>query len=115
MLAARLHLAADVVVEGRVKILCGPFLLGLQYTSDLLVLAFQPLVAPQEIDRTMFRGRHEPRARVGGDAGLRPLLERRYESILRKFLGNADIAHDPRESGNQPGRLDSPDRVDRGE
>ena len=30
-------------------------------------------------------------------------LERGDESILREVLGKADIAHDPREAGDEPG------------
>ena len=47
------------------------------------------------------------------DARLRPLLERGDERVLRELLGQADVAHDPREAGDEPRRLDSPDRVDR--
>ena len=61
----------------------------------------------------MLRGGHEPGARVVRDARLRPLLERGDESVLRELLGEADVAHDPREAGDEPGRLDPPDRVDR--
>jgi hypothetical protein len=42
-----------------------------------------------------------------------PLLECGDESILRQILGQADIAHDPREAGDEPGRLDPPDHIDR--
>jgi hypothetical protein len=40
------------------------------------------------------------------------LLESCDESILCEVLGQADIAHNPRQSGNEPRRLDPPDRVD---
>jgi hypothetical protein len=42
-----------------------------------------------------------------------PLLERRDESILGELLGEADVAHDARESGDEPRRLDPPDCFDR--
>src|SRR4051794_19493085 len=61
----------------------------------------------------MLRGGHEPGARVVRNARLRPLLERGDESILGKILGKTDVAHDPRQTGDEPGRLDPPDRVDR--
>jgi hypothetical protein len=48
----------------------------------------------------VFRSGHEPSARIVRDARFRPLLERSDESVLRKFLGEADIAHDPRETGD---------------
>ena len=65
------------------------------------------------IDGAMLRGGHEPGARVVRDARLRPLLERGDEGVLREFLGKTDVAHDPRETGDEPGRLDPPDCVDR--
>jgi len=40
------------------------------------------------------------------------LLERGNERVLRQLLGQADVADDPRQAGDQPGGLDSPDRVD---
>jgi len=41
------------------------------------------------------------------------LEERGDQSVLRQLLGQADVAHDPREAGDQLRRFDSPDRVDR--
>ena len=41
-----------------------------------------------------------------------PLLERGDERVLREVLGEADVAHDAREAGDEPRRLDPPDRVD---
>jgi hypothetical protein len=41
------------------------------------------------------------------------LLERRDEGVLRQLLGEPDVAHDPRQPGDELGRLDAPDRVDR--
>jgi hypothetical protein len=102
---------ADVIVDRAIKI--GHLLLGLKLVRELLVLALEPFIPAQEIDRTMLRGGHEPGARVVRHARLRPLLERGDESILCEFFGNADIADDPRETGDEPGRLDPPDRVDR--
>ena len=43
----------------------------------------------------------------------RPLLQRRDERVLREVLGQPDVAHHPRQPGDQPGRLDPPDGVDR--
>ena len=60
----------------------------------------------------MFRGAHQPGARVVRNARLRPLLERRDEGVLRELFGDTDVAHDPREARDQPRRLDPPDRFD---
>jgi hypothetical protein len=65
------------------------------------------------IDRPMFRRGHQPRAWIQGDAGFRPLLERGNKRVVGEVLRESYVADDSREAGNEPGRLDSPDRVDR--
>ena len=76
------------------------------------MLAFQARVAAEVIDGTMFGGGHQPCARIVGDARLRPLFECGDESVLCQVLGYADVAHDSRQPGDEPGRLDPPDGVD---
>jgi len=41
------------------------------------------------------------------------LFERGDQRVLCEVLGKTDIAHDPRQPGDEPRRLDPPDRVDR--
>jgi hypothetical protein len=41
------------------------------------------------------------------------LLERGNQCILRELLGKTNIAHDPREAGDESGGFDPPDRIDR--
>jgi hypothetical protein len=106
------EVVADVIVERAVEIRHGHLLLGLELATKLLVLALKPFVSAEHVDRAVLRGGHEPSARVVRDARFRPLLERGDESVLRKFLGKADIAHDPRETGDDPGGLNPPDRID---
>ena len=43
----------------------------------------------------------------------RPLLERGHQRVLRQVLGHCHVADDPGQPGDQPGRLDPPDGVDR--
>src|SRR5258708_29090301 len=105
------EVVANVIVERGVEIGHG-HLLRLELAAKLLVLALKPLVSAEHVDSAMFRGGHEPSARVVRDARFRPLLKRGDESILREFLGKTDIAHDPRETGDDSGRLDSPDLID---
>jgi hypothetical protein len=64
------------------------------------------------IDRPMFRGGHEPRAGIVRHTRRRPPFERGDERVLRQLFGHPDIAHDPREAGDQPGGLNPPDCVD---
>src|SRR5437899_6660958 len=77
------------------------------------MLAFENLIPAKVVDRAVFRRGHEPGAWPVRDARLRPRFERRDESVLREFLGKADVAHDARKAGDDSGRLDSPDCVNR--
>ena len=61
------------------------------------MLALEQRSPAQQVDRAMLRGGHQPGARVVRDARLRPLLERGDERVLRQVLGQADVAHHPRE------------------
>jgi hypothetical protein len=67
---------------------------------------------PKPVDRPALRRRHQPGAGTCRHAIRRPLLERGDQRVLRQLLGEADVAHDPGEPGDQPGRLDPPDRID---
>jgi hypothetical protein len=87
--------------------------LRLEFVTEFLMLALEHLVPPQVIERPMLGRRHQPRARILWHAGFRPLLEGSHQRILRQFFGAPDIAHYPRQAGNEPGRLDSPDCFDR--
>ena len=106
---------ADVVcplIDGRLEIRHRRVLLRLELVTELLVLAIEPLVAAPEIDRPVLGGRHQPGAGVAGNARLGPLLERGEEGVLRQVLGQADVADDSRQAGDEPGRFNPPDRVD---
>src|SRR5882757_4844964 len=61
----------------------------------------------------MLRGAHQPGAGVVRDAGCGPALQRCDQRVLREFLGKTDVAHHPRETGDEPRLLYPPDRVDR--
>ena len=50
---------------------------------------------------------------LSGTPVARPLLQRGDQRVLGEVLGQADVAHEPREPGDEPRRLDPPDRVDR--
>src|SRR5690242_13137931 len=77
------------------------------------MLALEQFASAQEIDGPMLCGCHEPGTRVARDTRLRPLFERGDQSVLCELLGKTDIANDAREAGDEPGRLDPPDCVDR--
>src|SRR5438477_1512432 len=105
------EIVPNLVVDGRVQI--HAFHSPLDIASDLLVLALERLTAPDEVDRAVLRGPHEPGARAVGHAFGGPLLERRDEGVLSEFLGGPDVADDTSQPGDEPCRLDPPDRFDR--
>src|SRR6267143_3186426 len=107
------EVVANVIVDRGFEIRHRHLLLGLDLAAEFFVLALEPLVSAQEIDCTMLRGSHQPGARIVRDARLRPLLERGDESVLRQLLGMTHIAHDPRETRDDPGGLNPPDCVNR--
>src|SRR5216684_3135241 len=106
------EIVANCVVDRGVEIRHGQLLLGLELAAELLVLALEELVAAPEIDRTVLGGGHEPGAGVVRDAGGGPLFECGDESVLRELLGDADIAHDAGEAGDDASGLNAPDGVD---
>ena len=75
------------------------------------MLALEPRVSAEMVDRAMLGRGHQPGPRVVRDARLRPLLERSHQGILRQVLGHTDIAHDSRQPGNESRRFDPPDGV----
>src|SRR5437773_1283340 len=87
-------------------------LIPLEVPSDLFVLALERLATPDQVYSAVLRGPHEPGARplrhpLGG-----PLLERCDKGVLCKLLGRPYVADDASQPGDQPGRLDAPDRFD---
>ncbi len=107
------EVVANVIVDRGFEIRHRHLLLGLDLAAEFLVLALEPLVSAQEIDCAMLRGGHQPGARVVRNSRFRPLLKRGDESVLRQLLGMTHITYDPRETGDDPGGLDPPDRVNR--
>jgi hypothetical protein len=97
------EVVADVIGERGAGIRHGDLPRGLDLATDLLVLALEHLVSPEQVDRATLCGGHQPGARVVWDARLRPLLERRDEDVLREILGKTDVSHDPREAGDESG------------
>src|ERR1043166_2670421 len=107
------QVVADVIVQRGVEVRHGQLLLDLELATELLVLALEHLASTQPVDRAILRGGHEPGARVVRNARLRPLLQCGDECVLRELLGKTDVSHDPRQAGDDPRRLDPPNRVDR--
>ena len=107
------EVVADVIVDARRRdrareASCCDF----QLVAELPFLAFVHRATAQLIDRAVLRGGHQPGARLVGHTRLRPTLQRRDQGVLRQVLGHSHVAHEPGEAGDEPRRLDSPDRLD---
>src|SRR5207253_11213121 len=98
------EIVPDVLVDRGVPIKA--FLSSLHVAPDLLVLAVERLAAPDEVDRAVLRGSHQPGARPLRHARGGPLLERGDERVLCELLSRADVADDSSQPGDKPGRLD---------
>src|SRR5437660_12708672 len=105
------QIVADVVVDRVVEIAHDGLPLCVDLSTELFALPLEPLLPTEAIDRTVLRDRHEPRARVVGNAGLGPRLERGDERVLRELFGETDVTHHAREPGDEPRRFDPPNRV----
>ena len=89
------------------------FLSPLDFASDLFMLALERLAAPDQVSGAVLRGPHEPGGRPLGNALGGPLLERGDKGVLCELLGGPDLPDDASQPGDEPGRLDAPDRFDR--
>ncbi len=76
--------------------------------------AIAALASAECVDGPALGGRHQPGAGVAGYAIGRPLGQCRHEGVLGQVLGQADVADDPNQPGDQPSRLLAPDRLDGG-
>src|SRR5713226_2323665 len=101
----------DFLVDRRVQVQAFPS--ALDIASHLVVLALERLPAPDQVDRAVFRGSHQPGARTLRHAIGGPLLERGDEGVLCELLSRPDVAYKASQPGYEPGRLDPPDRFDR--
>ena len=108
------QVVADIVVGRRLEGGHRHCLGDRELAAQFLVLAIEHRPPGQEVHGPMLGGPHEPRSRIARDAGLGPLLERSHEGVLSEILGDADVSHDTCEPGDEPGRFDPPDRLDRG-
>ena len=85
----------------------------LEAVGELRRTPAQGVVAPELVDRPALGHRHQPGARVRGDALVRPLLEGRDQGVLREVLREVEVAGHPRQGGHQTHRLVPPDGGDR--
>ena len=105
------EVVADGVVESGVEVGRGLFE-GFEFAGELFVFALGDGVAAEEIDGAAFGGGGEPCRGIIGDARLRPLFQGGDECFLREVFGEADVAGEAGESGDDAGGLDAPDGFD---
>src|SRR5690606_22817879 len=104
------QVVADAFVDGPLELVARRLL-----RNGALELAVLPLPHPpmaELIEGPVLRGGRQPGSRIVGNAGLRPLLERFEERVLRQVLGRAHVAHETRQAANQTGRLDAERSLD---
>ena len=114
-MAGHEHEAQQIVIDAvtRVDVRDGDLLSDLELATKFFDLPLETCISPQQVDRAMLRRAHQPGARFVRDARLRPLLEGGHQGILRELFCEADVANDPRQTRDEPGRFDPPDRLDR--
>ncbi len=79
---------------------------------EFFMLARVQRFLTQPVERAIFRCRHQPGSRVGRHARVGPVFERGDERVLRELFGEAHVAHDPRDVGDDSRGFDPPDRLD---
>ena len=97
------EIVADVVIDRHVTLGHGEILLDLEIAPDHVVLLRQERLPTHEVDRPPPADGHEPGARVVRDTLRGPLLERRDERVLGEILGEAHVADDASQPGDEPG------------
>ncbi len=74
--------------------------LRLEFPGDRVLLALVQRLATDAVDRAVFRRLGQPRRGVVRHAVGGPLFERSDQRVLREFLGEADVAYQPRQGGD---------------
>ena len=104
-------IVAHVIIERAVEI-GRSHLSDLKFAAQFLMLAIEQGIAAEEIDGAAFGGGGEPCAGFFGDSGSRPLFQGGEKGFLREVFGEADVACEAGEAGDDAGGLDAPDSFD---
>jgi hypothetical protein len=80
--------------------------------GELLLLVLEALGPADGVDGPALGRGHQPGAGVVGHARLRPLFQRGDERVLGELLGPPDVVQQVGQPGDDPGRLQFPDRLD---
>ena len=103
-----LYRVAGIHVHASTRVTC----IGGSELSKRVHLALKSLGAAHAVDCLASGGHCDPRARVGRDAFRGPVLERRYERVLDRLLGEIEVADRSDQAGDYPARLLAEDAVD---
>ena len=98
---------AEAVIDHVVVLDLGSLLRDIEFTGD-----FAPALA-QPVDRTEASRRNQPGPRAGRYAFYRPALDRRRERILKRLLGEIEVAEETNQSGQNAAGFGPVDRLDR--
>src|SRR5258706_14831601 len=79
----------------------------------VIVQRIEARIAPDAIDRLESPGRHEPGARVRGDALAGPLLECRAEGVVQRLFREIEVSEKAHKRGEHAARLGAIDGIDR--
>ena len=83
-----------------------------RFVADV-VERVETLAPAHAVDRLEASGRHQPRARIGGHAVARPLLQRRPEGVVQRFLGDVEVAQQADQRGEHAARVGEVDGIHR--
>src|SRR5262249_21761201 len=107
------QLVAEIIVHGRFdRRGCASERL-VRRPRDLLVLALAHPVAPEGVDGAPLGDGHQPRARIGRNADLRPFGQGDHQRVLRQLLGQIDTPHHAGQTRDEPGPFNAKRRFDR--
>ena len=107
------EIVPDVVAQVRIDARLRFLEQLLDLARELVLLLGVQLPLAQPVEGAVLRRRHEPRRRVVRNACRRPRLECGDERVLRELFGETDVAHHPRDAGDDLRRFDSKDGLDR--
>ena len=102
----------DDLVEGVVHGFAELLLLVFELAGDFCVLVLEHAVAAEGVDGAALGCGHEPGGGLFGDAFFGPALEGGDEGVLGEFFGDADVAGDAGDAGDEACGLDLPHGLD---
>ena len=85
---------------------------GVEPLGELPQRRVEPGAPAQAVDGLEAAGRDEPRAGIGGHAVARPLLDGGREGLVKRLLGQIEVAEEADQGGEDAARLGAVDGLD---